>query len=237
MDNTVPQTALRTATNAPAKMTGGKRSTYTLRNGSSVSVKYDEANVCFPIVSVAEATVQGNWFVFGPGGQAMVSPEASAELERIVSSPGAVQLQKRRGVYWLPCTTTGKQDGEQVPLCAVRRAAAAQEAPLAAEGSAAQAAAQGSAAPAAAQESGETPASSSTDPVRLDESEEARKPNTKKLPPQATPEEIDRHNVTHLPLRSWRQHCVRGKAADDNHERLPPTGVPGDAKWAMDYFF
>ena len=76
-DNTVPSMALRTATNAPVKMTGGKRSTYTLRNGSSVSVKRNEANVRFPIVSVAEATVQGNWFVFGPGGQAMVNPEPS----------------------------------------------------------------------------------------------------------------------------------------------------------------
>ena len=55
-DNTVPQMTLRTATNAPVKMTGGKRSTYTLRNGSSVSVKYNEANVCYPIVSVGEAT-------------------------------------------------------------------------------------------------------------------------------------------------------------------------------------
>ena len=108
---------------------------------------------------------------------------------------------------------------------------------MAAEGSAEQDTAQGSAAPAAAQEPRENPASSSSDHMRLDESEEARKPNTKKLPPQATPEEIDRHNVTHLPFRSWCEHCVRGKAADDDHKRIAPTGIPGDAKWAMDYFF
>ena len=79
-DDTVPKMTLRTATNAPVKMTGGKRSTYALRNGSSVSVKYNEANVCFPIASVAEATLQGNWFVFGPGGQAMAKPELGRSL-------------------------------------------------------------------------------------------------------------------------------------------------------------
>ena len=73
--------------------------------------------------------------------------------------------------------------------------------------------------------------------MRLDESEEARKPNTKKLPPQPSPEELDRHNVTHIPFRSWCQHFVRGKAADDDHKKLAPPGVPGDARWAMDYFF
>ena len=86
-------------------------------------------------------------------------------------------------------------------------------------------------------ETQETPGADSSDPVRLDESEEARKPNTKKLPQQATQEEIDHHNVTHLPFRSWCQHCVRGKAADDDHKRHSPTVVAGDAKWAMDYFF
>jgi hypothetical protein len=73
--------------------------------------------------------------------------------------------------------------------------------------------------------------------MRLCQSEKARKPSTKKLPPQATPEEIDRHDVTRLPSRSWRQHFGRGEAADDDHKRLAPTRVPGDARWAMDCFF
>ena len=90
-DDTVPKTALTTATNGAVKMAGGKRSTYTLRNGSSVAVKYNESNVSFPIVSVGEATVQGNWFVFGPGGQCMISSDAGADLEKLVKVPAAVQ--------------------------------------------------------------------------------------------------------------------------------------------------
>jgi hypothetical protein len=199
--------------------------------------------VSFPIVSVGEATMQGSWFVFGPGGQAMIGPDAGAVLEKLVTSKAAVQLQKSRGVYWLPCTTASEQGGAAVPLCAVRREAEAKEAPLAvedgvmrgiAQGSAAPAATQGSAAEAAAQPSGP---GSSDDHLKLDESEETRKPNVKRLPPQVAQEEVDRHNVTHLPFRSWCQHCVRGKATDDHHKRLAPTSVAGEAKWGMDYFF
>ena len=242
-DDTVPKTTLRTATNGAVTMSGGRRSTFTLRNGAKVAVRYNESNVSFPIVSVGEATMQGSWFVFGPGGQAMIGPDAGAVLEKLVTSKAAVQLQKSRGVYWLPCTTASEQGGAAVPLCAVRKEAEAKEAPLAvedgvmrgiAQASAAPAATQGSAAEAAAQPSRP---GSSDDHLKLDESEETRKPNVKRLPPQVAQEEVDRHNVTHLPFRSWCQHCVRGKATDDHHKRLAPTSVAGDAKWGMDYFF
>ncbi len=233
-DDTVPKTTLRTATNGEVTMSGGRRSTFTLRNGAKVAVRYNESNVSFPIVSVGEATMQGSWFVFGPGGQAMIGPDAGAVLEKLVTSKAAVQLQKSRGVYWLPCTTASEQGGAAVPLCAVRREAEAKEAPLAVEDGAVRGIAQGSAAPAAAQPSRP---GSSDDHLKLDESEETRKPNVKRLPPQVAQEEVDRHNVTHLPFRSWCQHCVRGKATDDHHKRLAPTSVAGDAKWGMDYFF
>jgi hypothetical protein len=239
-DDTVPRTTLRTATNGAVTMTGGRRSTFTLQNGTTVAVKYNESNVSFPIVSVGEATVQGNWFVFGPGGQAMIGPDAGAVLEELVTSKAAVQLQKSRGVYWLPCKTASGQAGAAMPLCAVRREAEAKEAPLAAEDGVMRGIAQGSAAPAATQGSAAEAAAqpsrpgSSDDHLKLDESEESRKPNVKRLPPQVAQEEVDRHNVTHLPFRSWCQHCVRGKATDDHHKRLAHTSVAGEAKWGMD---
>ena len=37
-----------------------------------------------------------------------------------------------------------------------------------------------------------------------------------KLP---TPEEVDTHNLTHLPYRSWCPHCVRGKGKTMDHRR------------------
>ena len=133
----------------------------------------------FPIVSVGEATLQGNWFVFGPGGQAMISSEAGADLEKLVTGPAAVQLQKSRGVYWLPCTAANEQDSVAVPLCAVRKEAEAKEAPLAVEDGVERGIAQGSAAQAAAQPSRP---GSSDDHLKLDESEESRKPDVKRLP-------------------------------------------------------
>ena len=83
----------------------------------------------------------------------MISSEAGADLEKLVTGPTAVQLQKSRGVYWLPCTTAGEQDGVQVPLCAVRKEADAKEAPLAVEDGMERGIDQGSAAQAAAQPS------------------------------------------------------------------------------------
>ena len=104
----------------------------------------------------------------------MISSEAGADLEKLATGPAAVQLQKNRGVYWLPCTTASEQDGVAVPLCAVRKEAEAKEAPLAVEDGVERGIAQGSAAAAAAQPSRP---GSSDDHLKLDESEESRKPD------------------------------------------------------------
>ena len=49
-------------------------------------------------------------------------------------------------------------------------------------------------------------------------------------------EEYDSHQLTHLPFRSWCDHCVKGKAVDDVHR---PRIVPHrcEAEMGMDYFF
>ena len=173
-DDAVPKTALITATNAAVKTAGGKRSTYTLRNGAGVAVKYNEANVSFPIVSVGEAIVQGSWFVFGPGGQAMISADAGTELEKLVRGPAAVQLLKKRGVYWLPCTTSDKQDGVHAPLGEVRKEADDNEAPLEVADGMEQGIAQGSAAEADTQP---LKARSSGDYLKLDENDVKQAPS------------------------------------------------------------
>ena len=73
-------------------------------------------------------------------------------------------------------------------------------------------------------------------PVQLDESEEARKPKHKALPHNVIKEVYDAHQLTHLPFRSWCDHCVKGKAVDDAHRpRIDPH--KGKAKIGMNYFF
>ncbi len=128
----MPKPTLPTATNTPAKMTDGTRSHYKLRDGSNVMVRYNEAKVSFPIVSVGDATQQGNWFVFGPGGQAMIGQDHDEDLRRIVGSSKVVQLKKRCGVYWLPCVRNTATDSS-APLCAILRTAVVQEAHTASE--------------------------------------------------------------------------------------------------------
>ena len=60
-------------------------------------------------------------------------------------------------------------------------------------------------------------------PVQLDETEEAGKPKHKALSHNVIKEVYDAHQLTHLPFRSWCDHCVEGKAVDDAHRpRIDP---------------
>ena len=73
-------------------------------------------------------------------------------------------------------------------------------------------------------------------PMQLEESEETRRPKHRALPANVTKEEFDARQLTHLPFRSWCDHCVRGKAVDDAHRpRIDPHR--GEAKMGMDYYF
>ena len=51
------------------------------------------------------------------------------------------------------------------------------------------------------------------------ESEEARELEVLRDPGAPTPKEVEDHNVTHLPFRSWCPRCVSGKAQDRPHKR------------------
>ena len=47
--------------------------------------------------------------------------------------------------------------------------------------------------------------------------EEARKVKLAASPYVPTAKEVDEHNVTHLPFRSWCHQCVKGKARNKSH--------------------
>ena len=49
----------------------------------------------------------------------------------------------------------------------------------------------------------------------------------KTIPLSPSLEEQAKHNLTHLPFRSWCRHCVMGKALEDPHKRQPKA--PDDA--------
>ena len=56
----------------------------------SFQVRYNEADVSFPIVSIGEASQQGNWFVFGPGCQAMLPGCEGPKRGKVGEPPGSV---------------------------------------------------------------------------------------------------------------------------------------------------
>ena len=70
-----------------------------------------------------------------------------------------------------------------------------------------------------------------------DESEEARRPEVLRDPGAPTPKEIEEHNVTHLPFRSWCPHCVSGKAQDRHHRRRENTDEKQIPEIVFDYVF
>ena len=120
-DPTVAPVQLATATDDPVHGDAGKKSHFCLRDGRKSQVRYNEAAVSFPIVSIGEAWQQGNWFVFGPSCQAMLPGSSGDLLRSCEKDPSVAKLEKQRGVYWLPCSGTKPSDG--APLCPNPKAA------------------------------------------------------------------------------------------------------------------
>ena len=50
-------------------------------------------------------------------------------------------------------------------------------------------------------------------------------------------EEVELHNLTHLPYRSWCPHCVKGKAKRRHHRRKENNRVSGVPVISVDYMW
>ena len=44
-------------------------------------------------------------------------------------------------------------------------------------------------------------------------------PRVKDSADMPSKDEVEKHMVTHIPLRSWCDHCVRGRAVNDHHQK------------------
>ena len=59
-----------------------------------------------------------------------------------------------------------------------------------------------------------------TEASGVPEAEESRDYKNIRAPKLPSQEEIDLHNMTHFPYRSWCPHCTRGHAQADHHQRI-----------------
>ena len=71
----------------------------------------------------------------------------------------------------------------------------------------------------------------------MDESEVARKPALKKIPETVSIDEYNQHMITHLPFRSWCDHCVAGKSREDDHKKREPLDKQAIPRVSLDYCF
>ena len=69
------------------------------------------------------------------------------------------------------------------------------------------------------------------------ESEEAKPPEVLRDPGAPTPREIEEHNVTHMPFRSWCPHCVAGKAPERPHKKQERQSEKQIPEIVFDYGF
>ena len=82
-------------------------------------------------------------------------------------------------------------------------------------------------------------ASSSTEAPKehgVEESQEEHCPNIKKTEVKPSEEEVQRHNATHVPYRSWCPYCVAGKAKAPPHNKSQEV-LTGQHLVQIDYMF
>ena len=70
------------------------------------------------------------------------------------------------------------------------------------------------------------------------EESEARKAKPIHKPCEPTREEVEAHNLTHLPFWNWCEICVRGSGQEKRHgHKNPNDGPPGVPVVSVDYSF
>ena len=69
------------------------------------------------------------------------------------------------------------------------------------------------------------------------EGEEAQEAQAMDKPVRPSQQEVDRHNLTHLPYRTWCAHCVKGKAVGSPHRNVKREGEKSVPTVVTDYMY
>ena len=242
-----------TVTGEPLSTGSLKRSIITTDAGN-FSIDYAESDkVKFSVLSAGKAAERGTWTVIGPGQQCMILGRNANKIKKALVETEKIRLVKKRGVYWLsakPCQSAGspaKGAGSTAPLAAVRPAAKTVPAEAYREELPEQEGARVEPPPGVRVEP--PPGVRVEPPPNVEElpvvgeppsevSPDIRKPKSKKIPDNVSQEEYNSHMLTHLPLRSWCDHCMKGKVREDGHFRRNPSSNPSEVpRVSMDYCY
>ncbi|CAK0857324.1 unnamed protein product [Prorocentrum cordatum] len=166
------------------------------RNGGKARVTCSVAEVKKVLLSVAKMVDQGNRVTFGPN-------EGDSYIENIATGV-AIPIRRKNDVYVMDMEIQPpKQHEKSMMLAAVDSAQSL--------GGRRQAAAPGEPGPGA--EDGRV--------IEMEADEEAAVPARVVKDLEApTKEEIEQHNIGHIPYRSWCRHCVMGRGRSAAHRML-----------------
>ncbi|CAK0852755.1 unnamed protein product, partial [Prorocentrum cordatum] len=257
-DTSVKPVALATAAGEEARLRDGKRSRLQAAEGTGVTLRYSSSEqVAVPVVSASDACGAGNWLVFGPRVQKVISARDARGLRQVAQATPGLEMVGDRGVYWLELWDE-QPAGDARPLCPAKPAKKVFTPPVGIPPACGSGAAgirrmphsagrgleperESESAPASApRASGPAPAPGRPDsrpPTLLAYSEEARGLRAKKIPPTVTQAEWDSHQLTHLPFRSWCDHCASGKATEGLRAQRGPEAEGAVPKICVDYLF
>ena len=263
----VTKSNLVTVTGEPLAMGSRKKSLIETESkfGDSCkfTVEYDESEkMQFSVLPAGKSADVGVWTVIGPETQCLITSRDTPKVHQMLNSLNTIPLVKNRGVDWLrtkfleqktaggtanPAGGTAGTSAGGTAGCpgALKAAVKTVPAKLLEDG---EGAAQPSGEGMASGSSGSSSGSSSVPVVvdieiprgdaQVEQSEEGRKPRAKKIPENVSSEEFHAHMLTHIPMRSWCDHCVKGKSREDDHkprvESKDPNEVP---RVRMDYCF
>ena len=192
-------------------------------------------------MSAGQAASKGTWTIIGPGVQCIMQDQHAASVREALTNSNVIPLKKSHGVYWLPAkicpggspaaNTMGSAGGPatMAAVKAVKNAVPVDD--------------EMELDPAEETEPTNLPSPSLGpelpalgDPP-LEESEVERKPVRKRIPETVSAEEYNQHMLTHIPYRSWCDHCVGGKAREDPHKRREPLDKQAIPRMSLDYCF
>ena len=248
-----------TVTGEPLSTGEKKRSRLKTLDGQGFSVEYAESDkVNFSVLSSGLAASKGTWTVIGPDVQCLILDKNAHKVRRALGYTKTIELQKKRGVYWLPVQNDEGKGPEPTVLAATKAAkkvvpAEAMSLEEGAGGTAQGQAADGTALEQPPKEDSESPARASSnrgpetqeaadrpalgEPPEED-SEAQRKTRSKRIPDLVSEQEYKDHMMTHLPFRSWCDHCVAGKSRVDSHPLREARKCKGEVpRFCVDYCF